>query len=60
MEKIGGYWFEHDTKKRSEQLMYARGVVMNVNKYECRGKARVEARLICFHLEPLNLCVCYI
>ncbi len=60
MEKIGGYWFEYGTKNRSEQLIYIIGVVMNVSKYKCGGKVGVEAKLVCFHFELLNLHVCYI
>jgi hypothetical protein len=36
------YWFEWETKKKIDQLTYARGVIVNVSKYGCGGKAEVE------------------
>jgi hypothetical protein len=45
------YWSERETKKKTNQLIDARGVVMNVSKYGCGGKVGAEAKLVC-HFQP--------
>jgi hypothetical protein len=41
------YWFEPNTKKKIDQLIDARGVIINVNKYGHGGRTRAEAKLVC-------------
>jgi hypothetical protein len=45
------YYSEHDTKKKTYQLTYARGAVMNVSKYGRGGRVGAEAKLVC-HFQP--------
>jgi len=51
------YWSEQETKKKIDELTDARGVVMNVSKYGCGGRAGVEAKLVCHFQPSLTFCV---
>ncbi len=54
-DTLVAYWFEHATKKRTDQLTSARSVVMKVNKYGWGGKTMVEHRLVTHCLQPTML-----
>jgi hypothetical protein len=41
------YWSKQDTKKKTNQLTDARGVIINVSKYGHGGRTRAEAKLVC-------------
>ncbi len=45
------YWFEQETKKKTNQLTDIRGTVMNVSKYGHEGRTGVETKLVC-HFQP--------
>jgi hypothetical protein len=45
------YWFERETKKKTNQLTNARGAIMNVSKYGGGGRVRAKAKLVC-HFQP--------
>jgi hypothetical protein len=55
------YWEEHNTQKKTSQLIGARGVVTKLSKYGHGGKATNEAKLVCVCLNliflPLKMCI---
>jgi hypothetical protein len=50
-ESLVAYWFEQDTKKKTYQLTYVRGAIMNVSKYGCGGRVGAKAELV-YHFQP--------
>jgi hypothetical protein len=54
-DTLVAYWYEHETKKRTNQLMGARGAVMKVNKYGRGGKTMAEHKLVTHCLQPIML-----
>jgi hypothetical protein len=61
MEKIIGgilVWTWH--QKEEWIINICKRCSYDVSKYGCGGKVEVEAKLIYYHFELLNLCVCYI
>jgi hypothetical protein len=53
-DTLVAYWFECAAKKRNDQLMGARGVIMKVSKYGRGGKAMAEHKLVT-HCLPIML-----
>jgi hypothetical protein len=49
------YWFKRATKKMSDQLTGARGVIMKVSKYGWGGKAMAEHKLATHCFQPTML-----
>jgi hypothetical protein len=51
-DTLVAYWSERATKKRTDQLTGARGVVMKVSKYGRGGKAMAEHKLVTHCFQP--------
>jgi hypothetical protein len=51
-DTLVAYWSERAIKKRTDQLMGARGAVMKVSKYGWGGKVMAEHKLVTHYLQP--------
>ncbi len=54
-DTLVAYWFECATKKRTNQLISAKGGITKVSKYERGGKVMAKHKLVTHCLQPIML-----